>query len=72
MESGDPHITGAAVSPSLLGDRQPMLLADRNGTVSMWETFGTRLSDSLPPDPAHREVTGITVACLRLMRHAST
>jgi hypothetical protein len=24
----------------------------------MWETFGTRLSDPLPPDPAHREITG--------------
>ena len=59
--AGHGHITGAAVSPSRLGYRQPVLLADRNGTVSMWETFGTRLSDSLPPDPAHREVTGITV-----------
>jgi hypothetical protein len=27
----------------------------------MWETFGIRLSDPLPPDPAHREVTGIAV-----------
>ena len=59
--AGHWHITGAAVSPSRLGYRQPVMLADRNGTVSMWETFGTRLSDSLPPDPAHREVTGITV-----------
>ena len=59
--AGHGHITGAAVSPSRLGYRQPVLLADRNGTVSMRETFGTRLTDSLPPDPAHREVTGITV-----------
>jgi hypothetical protein len=39
--------------PRQLGYRQPVLLADRNGTVSMWETFGVRLSDPLPPDPAH-------------------
>ena len=27
----------------------------------MWETFGIRLSDPLPRDPAHREVTGTVV-----------
>ena len=27
----------------------------------MWETFGIRLSDPLPRDPAHREVTGTAV-----------
>ena len=27
----------------------------------MWETFGVRLSDPLPPDPAHREVNGVAV-----------
>ena len=58
---GHRHITGAGVSPRRLGHRQPVLLADRNGMVSMWETFGIRLSDPLPPDPAHREVTGIAV-----------
>ena len=58
---GHRHITGAGVSPRRLGYRQPVLLADRNGTVSMWETFGIRLSDPLLPDPAHREVTGIAV-----------
>jgi len=59
--AGHRHITGASASPRRLGHRQPVLLADRNGTVSMWETFGIRLSDPLPPDPAHREVTGIAV-----------
>ena len=59
--AGHRHITGAGVSPRRLGHRQPVLLADRNGMVSMWETFGIRLSDPLPPDPAHREVTGIAV-----------
>jgi hypothetical protein len=29
--------------------RNPILLADRDGTVSMWEPFGVRLSDPLPP-----------------------
>src|SRR5690348_11141554 len=43
------------------GYRRPVLLADRNGTVSMWETFGVRLADPLPPDPAHRQVTAIAV-----------
>jgi hypothetical protein len=36
-------------------------VADRNGTVSMWETYGTRLGDPLPPDPAHDDVVGIVV-----------
>jgi WD domain, G-beta repeat len=58
---GHRRITGVGVSPRRLGYRRPVLLADRNGTVSMWETFGIRLSDPLPPDPAHREVTGIAV-----------
>ena len=31
------------------GYRRPVLLADRNGTVSMWETFSTRLSDHCRP-----------------------
>jgi hypothetical protein len=58
---GHSHIIGAAASPRQLGYRQPVLLADRNGTVSMWETFGVRLSDPLPPDSVHREVIGIAV-----------
>jgi WD40 repeat protein len=59
--AGHQHIIAAAVSPRRLGYRRPVLLADRNGTVSMWETFGVRLGDPLPPDPAHREVTAIAV-----------
>jgi len=56
---GHQRILGAAASPRRLGGRKPLLLADRNGTVSMWETFGIRLGDPLPPDPAHREVAGM-------------
>ena len=58
---GHRHIAGVAVSPEHRGPRRPVLLADRDGLVSLWETFGVRLSDPLPPDPAHREVVGITV-----------
>ena len=57
---GHRRIVGVAVSPEHRGQRKPVLLADRDGLVSMWETFGVRLSDPLPPDPAHREVVGIT------------
>jgi WD40 repeat protein len=56
---GHRRLIGAAVSPQHLGYRKPILLGDRNGTVSMWETFGVRLNDPLPPDPAHRDVVGI-------------
>jgi hypothetical protein len=57
--TGHEHIIGAVVAPRRLGHRAPVLLADRNGTVSMWETFGVRLTDPLPPDPQHRDVIGI-------------
>jgi WD40 repeat protein len=56
---GHQRLVGAAMSPDRLGYRRPVLLADRNGAVSMWETFGVRLTDPLPPDPVHREVVGI-------------
>jgi hypothetical protein len=56
---GHQRLIGVAVSPEQLGYRNPVLLADRSGTVSMWETFGVRLGDPLPPDPAHREIVGI-------------
>ncbi|RZT77231.1 hypothetical protein EV382_0377 [Micromonospora violae] len=56
---GHEHIVGAVVAPRRLGHRAPVLLADRNGTVSMWETFGVRLNEPLPPDPHHRDVVGI-------------
>jgi hypothetical protein len=59
--AGHRRIAAAAASPAGLGRRKPVLLADRNGTVSTWETFGVRLSDPLLPDPAHREVIGIAV-----------
>jgi hypothetical protein len=59
--AGHQRVTAAAVSPRRIGHRRPVLLADRNGTVSMWETFGVRLCDPLPPDPAHRDVNAIAV-----------
>src|SRR5262249_37338069 len=58
-----------------LGFRNPILLADRDGTVSMWEPVGVRLSDPLPPDPAHYEVvavaasTGLVVTAGRASRN---
>jgi hypothetical protein len=59
--NGHRHIV--AVCPATdLGYRKPILLADRNGTVSMWETFGVRLGDPLPPDPRHREVFAIAAS----------
>jgi WD40 repeat protein len=45
-----------------LGFRGPILLADRDGTVSMWEPFGVRLSDPLPPDPAHYDVVAVAAS----------
>jgi hypothetical protein len=58
---GHRHIV-AVCSATGLSYRKPMLLADRNGTVSMWETFGVRLGDPLSPDPRHREVFAIAAS----------
>ena len=52
----------AACPGTDLGYRKPMVLADRNGTVSLWETFGVRLNDPLPPDPGHRDVFAVTAS----------
>jgi hypothetical protein len=57
--AGHEQLIGIAISPRPLGFRKPFLLADRNGTVSIWETFGVRLTDPLPADPAHTGVIGI-------------
>jgi len=59
VAAGHQHLVGAAVSPASFGYRRPILLVDRDGTVSMWETFGVRLGDPLPPDDKHREVIAI-------------
>ncbi len=48
-----------AVATGDPGHREPFLLSDANGTVSMWTTLGVRQGDPLPADPAHREVVGI-------------
>lgn len=50
----------AAIPSVTPGRRRPVLLADRNGTVSMWETFGVRLGDPLPADAGHAPVTATT------------
>jgi hypothetical protein len=59
--NGHRHIV-AVCSATGLGYRKPILLADRNGTVSLWETFGVRLGDPLLPDPAHRDVFAIAAS----------
>jgi hypothetical protein len=57
------HSRIVAVCPGTdLGFRTPILLADRDGTVSMWEPFGVRLSDPLPPDPAHNDVVAVAAS----------
>lgn len=57
--AGHRSLVGVAVPPGDLAYRKPILLADRDGTVSLWETFGVRLNDPLPRDPAYDEVVGI-------------
>jgi hypothetical protein len=59
--NGHRHIV-AVCSATGLGYRKPILLADCNGTVSLWETFGVRLGDPLLPDPAHRDVFAIAAS----------
>jgi hypothetical protein len=56
---GHRSIVAAAASPGLVGGHRPLLLADRNGLVSMWHTFGVRLIDPLPADPNHTDVIGM-------------
>ena len=57
------HSAIVAVCPGTgLGYRDPVVLADRNGTVTLWETFGIRLTDPLPPDPRHRDVFAVTAS----------
>jgi hypothetical protein len=55
------HSRIVAVCPGTDGPRT-ILLADRDGTVSMWVPFGVRLSDPLPPDPAHYDVVAIAAS----------
>jgi len=59
--NGHRHLVAVCLAADL-GYRKPILLADRNGTVSMWETFGVRLGDPLPPDPQHRDVFAIAAS----------
>jgi len=57
------HTRIVAVCPSTgLGFRTPVLLADGDGTVSMWAPFGVRLTDPLPPDPAHYDVVAVAAS----------
>jgi hypothetical protein len=39
-----------------------ILLADRDGSVSMWVPSGIRLSDPLPPDQAHYDVVAVAAS----------
>ena len=52
------HRSLAAVA-GVPGRGHPILLADSDGRVSLWTTFGVRLGDPLPPDPAHSGVVGV-------------
>jgi hypothetical protein len=45
-----------------LGFSNPILFADRDGTLSMWEASGVRLSDPLLPDPAHYDVVAVAAS----------
>jgi hypothetical protein len=54
------RLVGVATSALLIGGSRPMLLVDRNGTVTMWHTYGTRVWDVWSPDPAHRDVVAVT------------
>jgi hypothetical protein len=45
-----------------LGFSNPILFADRDGTVSMWEAIGVRLSDPLLPAPAHYDVVAVAAS----------
>jgi hypothetical protein len=56
---GHQQLVGLAVSPQRHGQDLPLVLADRNGTVSMWTTYGIRLGDPLPSDSGHRDVVGV-------------
>ncbi|GAA0235203.1 hypothetical protein [Cryptosporangium japonicum] len=42
-----------------------ILLADTNGLVSLWTTFGVRLGDPLPPDPDHTGVVAVAAPTTR-------
>ncbi|MEV4517656.1 hypothetical protein AB0K00_52950 [Dactylosporangium sp. NPDC049525] len=56
---GHAELVAAVASPERLGFRGPVLFADRDGGVSLWETFDVRLADPLPPDPGHRDVVAV-------------
>ena len=53
------HTSLVGVATGDLGASKPMVLCDRDGRVSIWETFGVRIATPLPPDPAHREVVAV-------------
>jgi hypothetical protein len=56
------HSRIVAVCPVTDPGPRTILLADRDGTVSMWVPFGVRLSDPLPPDPAHYDVVAVVAS----------
>jgi hypothetical protein len=61
---GYEHLVAAAPAAPPAGRPMPVLLADRDGTVSVWGTVGVRFGDPLPADPEHRPV--LAVASLEL------
>jgi WD40 repeat protein len=62
--AGHERVAMVAVAPGCLGSRSPILLGDRNGTVSPWETFGVRLTDPLRPEGDHDEVVAMAAVTL--------
>jgi hypothetical protein len=55
---GHDRLIGVAVVP---GSIMTVALADRDGTLSVWETNGVRRGDPLPPDPGHGAVVAVAL-----------
>jgi hypothetical protein len=56
------HANGHSRIVAVCSDAGLVVFADHDGTVSMWEAFGVRRSDPLPPDPAHYDVVAIAAS----------
>jgi hypothetical protein len=57
---GHRDLAGAAASPDPFFWRRFTVLADRDGTLSRWQPYNTRL-DHLPADPTHGPLVGVVV-----------
>jgi WD40 repeat protein len=60
--AGHEQVAMVAAAPGSMGSRSPILLGDRNGAVSLWETFGVRLTDPLRPEGDHENVAMAALA----------